>query len=117
VVERDGRRVPLKRVVEGLLDSVRGPPVHPTVAAVEAARAALPDKRTRENLARIAKTIGAVSPIMEAVERLGPAARIGIPNLPPIPAFPLIEDGPRSFSAEEHAELERVGLGHGRPFP
>jgi hypothetical protein len=40
-----------------------------SIAAVEAARAAMPDERTQATIARVSKTIVAVSPCVEAVER------------------------------------------------
>jgi hypothetical protein len=39
------------------------------IAAVEAARAAMPDERTQATIALVSKTIAAVSPCVEAVER------------------------------------------------
>src|ERR1700734_635407 len=53
------------------------PAVHATVAAVEAARAAMPDERTQETIVLLSKTAATVGPVMEAVGRLGPAARVG----------------------------------------
>jgi hypothetical protein len=79
--------------------------------------AAMADHRTRETIALVARTIGAAGPVMEAVGRVGLAARIGLPSLPPIPAFPPVEDGPRALSIYELEELERVGLGLPAPFP
>jgi hypothetical protein len=40
-----------------------------TIAAVEAARAAMPDAKTQATIALVSKTIAAVSPCVEAVER------------------------------------------------
>jgi hypothetical protein len=40
-----------------------------SIAAVEAARAAMPDERTQATIAVVSKTIAAVSPCVEAVER------------------------------------------------
>jgi hypothetical protein len=70
------------------------PAVHATVAAVEAARSAMPDVRTQATIALLAKTVAAVSPYDEAVGR-GPSAA----------------DSRCTLSALELSELERVGLG------
>jgi hypothetical protein len=124
-LERGGERFPLKRLVEEPLDSVGAPTVHPSVAGVESVRAALPDKQTRATIALVSETMAAVGPVMEAIGRLGPAARVGslvteryqpfhdlaLPSLPPIPALSPMVEGPRALTADEHAELERVGLG------
>jgi hypothetical protein len=113
-LERDGQRGPLRRVVDGVVDPAVAPPVHPTVAAVEAAREAPPDKRTRETIAVVARAIAAVGPVMAAVERVGPAARVGLPTLPPLPDLPALPSaaiGLRPLSMDELQELERVGLG------
>jgi hypothetical protein len=40
-----------------------------SIAAVEAARAAMPDERTQVTIALVSKTIAAVSPCVEAAER------------------------------------------------
>jgi hypothetical protein len=40
-----------------------------SIAAVEAARAAMPDERTQATIALVSKTIAAVSPCVEAAER------------------------------------------------
>jgi hypothetical protein len=45
------------------------PTVYPTIAAVEATRAAMPDERTQATIALVSKTIAVVSPCVEAVER------------------------------------------------
>jgi hypothetical protein len=49
-----------------------------SIAAVEAARAAMPDDRTQATIARVSKTIAAVSPCVEAVER---GASVGLRSL------------------------------------
>jgi hypothetical protein len=116
-LERPAGRVPLKRIDDHLVEIAAlpgAPHGHAAIALVETARAALPDQRTREIIALVARTMAAVGPVMGAVERVGPAARIGMPTLPPLPrlpALPSVAIGPRPLSLDELQELERVGLG------
>jgi hypothetical protein len=46
-----------------------------SIAAVETARAAMPDERTHATIARVSKTIVAVGPCVEAIERERQSAR------------------------------------------
>jgi len=114
-------REPLRRIIEACaaledalapeLDEHRAgaPPVHLTIAAVEAARAALPDEKTLASIAVVSKTIVAVWPYAEALDRVAPAIA-AMPSLPT--AAPAAGDAPRPLTADELGE--RVGLGVSR---
>jgi hypothetical protein len=56
-------------VVEAVRASMPSAATRASIAAVESARAAMPDERTQATIAPVSKTIAAVSPCVEAVER------------------------------------------------
>ena len=95
-----------------------------SIAAARAAGAILPDERTLAAIAVVSKTIAAVRPVAEAVAQVAPAFKampslpmVAMPRLPPLPPLPRVAppaDAPPMLSADELAELERVGLGVSR---
>ena len=68
VARRATFTVPITREDE-VIDRRVTPSASTTIAAVEAARAAMPDEKTRATIAIISRAIAAVNPCVEAVER------------------------------------------------